>query len=261
MNDLMKFKIKESINPENYNQESAVKMLRFLGNLKKNSGQEKVVDFVFKKYGCVKILDSCVGDGSDAIELAKKGYEVTGNEIDKLFLGEAKRNIEREGVNISLTEYDWREFEGHFQNYDAILCLGNSICYLLDSNAQKKAIDNFYICLKKGGVLFIDERNFQYMLDHQEDINKGNFQFSGKYGKAEKKEYLVKPLDISDKSLLIEFSDSKEKYSFRLVFYPFKRNELLGLLREAGFRNIEIYSDYEQSYNSEADFYQYVCVK
>jgi hypothetical protein len=40
--------------------------------------------------------------------------------------------------------------------------------------------------------------------------------------------------------------------------HPFKEGELAGLLREAGFKNIDIYSDYEKGRNPKAEFFTYV---
>ena len=53
--------------------------------------------------------------------------------------------------------------------FDAVICLGNSFAHLPDfpgdlSN-QKLAIENFKDMLKPGGVLFIDHRNYDAILD------------------------------------------------------------------------------------------------
>lgn len=53
--------------------------------------------------------------------------------------------------------------------FDAVLCLGNSFAHLMDSSPEqlehKKAIKNFEKCLKPGGMLLIDHRNYDNILE------------------------------------------------------------------------------------------------
>lgn len=52
--------------------------------------------------------------------------------------------------------------------FDAVLCLGNSFAHLIDSfgdqREQKTAIENFMKCLKPGGFLLIDHRNYDHII-------------------------------------------------------------------------------------------------
>ena len=54
--------------------------------------------------------------------------------------------------------------------FDAILCMGNSFAHLPDFHGDQRdhrtAIDNFYRLVKPGGILMIDHRNYDYILDH-----------------------------------------------------------------------------------------------
>ena len=53
--------------------------------------------------------------------------------------------------------------------FDAVICLGNSFAHLPDFSgdlaSQRLAIQNFKDILKPGGVLFIDHRNYDYIID------------------------------------------------------------------------------------------------
>ncbi len=53
--------------------------------------------------------------------------------------------------------------------FDAVLCLGNSFAHMLDSfgdqREQKRAIQNFKDCVKPGGLLLIDHRNYDNIID------------------------------------------------------------------------------------------------
>lgn len=53
--------------------------------------------------------------------------------------------------------------------FDAVLCLGNSFAHMLDAfgdqREQKQAICNFEKCVKPGGILLIDHRNYDNIMD------------------------------------------------------------------------------------------------
>lgn len=53
--------------------------------------------------------------------------------------------------------------------FDALICLGNSFAHLVDisgdQSKQKLALRNFEKCVRPGGLLVIDHRNFDSMLD------------------------------------------------------------------------------------------------
>lgn len=53
--------------------------------------------------------------------------------------------------------------------FDAVICLGNSFAHLMDATGDqrehKRAIKNFEKCLKPGGILLIDHRNYDNILE------------------------------------------------------------------------------------------------
>lgn len=67
-----------------------------------------------------------------------------------------------------LTLYDDIE---HFigDGFDAVICLGNSFAHMLDNfgdqREQKLAIKNFERCVRPGGLLIIDHRNYDSIMD------------------------------------------------------------------------------------------------
>lgn len=53
--------------------------------------------------------------------------------------------------------------------FDAVICLGNSFAHLLDEHGdqrvQNMCLQNFASCLKPGGLLFIDHRNYDSIIE------------------------------------------------------------------------------------------------
>jgi hypothetical protein len=53
------------------------------------------------------------------------------------------------------------------QSFDALLCLGNSLPHLLSAEELNAALSDFAACLKPGGMLLIQNRNFDFVCRHQ----------------------------------------------------------------------------------------------
>jgi glycine N-methyltransferase len=55
------------------------------------------------------------------------------------------------------------------EGFDAVICVGNSFAHMMDNfgdqREQKQAIRNFERCIKPGGVLLIDHRNYDHIMD------------------------------------------------------------------------------------------------
>lgn len=53
--------------------------------------------------------------------------------------------------------------------FDAVICFGNSFAHMLDNygdqREQKLAIQNFARCVRPGGLLLIDHRNYDNIMD------------------------------------------------------------------------------------------------
>ena len=83
-----------------------------------------------------RILDLCCGPGRYAVELAHRGYDVVGLDINEQYLALARQLAEREGVLATFLTGDMREipFESHF---DAIINVHTSFGYF-DSEGENR---------------------------------------------------------------------------------------------------------------------------
>ena len=215
-----------------------------------------------KRFNCKKIFDSCVGDGCDAIYLIKQGFNVVGNDIDEVFIQKALQNVKKENVQLKIVNLDWRELTKEIpeQSFDAVLCTGNSLYCLFGRENQIKALKQFYTILKKGGILIIDERNYQYVLDNREEILKQKPHTTGcmYYGKR----VYGRIIEIKDDRIKYKLCDKeKDKKAAFVIMQPFRRGELKENLEKVGFQKIEQYSDYQPGKKPEAIFYMYICQK
>ncbi|AHL22195.1 class I SAM-dependent methyltransferase [Thermococcus nautili] len=118
------------------------------------------IDFVeelFRKEaerGVKKILDLACGTGIPTLELARRGYEVTGLDLHEEMLAVARRKAEREGLNVEFIRGNALEldFEGEF---DAVTTFFSSIMYF-DDSAIQQLFNSVKQALKPGGVFIAD---------------------------------------------------------------------------------------------------------
>jgi len=101
-----------------------------------------------------KVLDVPCGNGRLSIELAQRGFALTGVDIAKEFMDEAKSNSLQAGVNIDWRNQDMRDlpWSGEF---DGAFCFGNSFGYL-DDEANADFLKAVSQTLKPGRRFILD---------------------------------------------------------------------------------------------------------
>jgi SAM-dependent methyltransferase len=101
-----------------------------------------------------RIADIPCGAGRLSLELARRGYHVTGVDLCGGLLEDAHRGTEKEGLAASFEERDMRDLPWrHF--FDHAFCFGNSFAYFDDegNSAFLKAVHNI---LKPGGTFVLE---------------------------------------------------------------------------------------------------------
>lgn len=235
----------------------------FVGWDERRRGENGFLINQLKNHHARTVLDVALGDGVDTIYLLKQGFEVSSNEVDPAFRQKAVENARREGFSIVPATLDWRRLGQEYpeNSQDAIICLGNSLTCLFGRENQLYALRQFHRVLAPGRVLLIDERNYRRILDNREDAMSGKLHSSGKHLYTGTAMVGARFLEIGDEQIIIEYEHKGSGKKAYYKVYPFKKGKLFGLLKEAGFSKIKKFSDYEPGVNSDADFYQYVCVK
>jgi len=115
--------------------------------------------------GAHRVLDAACGTGRHAIALAQRGYEVVGADLSPAMIARARANAAAAGVK---TRFEVAGF-GQLSilvgtSFDALLCLGNSLPHLLTPMDLAMALFDFAVCLRPGGLLVIQNRNFDAVL-------------------------------------------------------------------------------------------------
>lgn len=109
-----------------------------------------------------RILDFGCGWGRHCIELASRGYQITGIDSSKSLLELAGHEARRRQVDPTLVHQDFRDFE-EINSYDAAYCLNTSFGYFED-DANRKVIQSLARALRQGGRLLLEVANRDYLV-------------------------------------------------------------------------------------------------
>lgn len=112
------------------------------------------------------ILDAATGTGMHAIALAQLGYQASGADISRRMVERARMNANSAGVTAQFEIAGFGTLAQMFGigTFDAVLCLGNSLPHLLSRTDLDQALVDFAACLKPGGMLLIQNRNFDAVI-------------------------------------------------------------------------------------------------
>ncbi len=250
-----------SNSPTSYNPAALAEMWTdFVDWEKRRQGEAGFLVRLLRRHGCRKLLDASLGDGCDSIYLLQLGFDVSSNEIDSLYLQKGLLNAQRNGVRLDVSSVDWREFGQKMpaDAFDAVFLLGNSLTLLFSKADRLASLKGFLHVLRPGGLLLVDQRNYQNMLDNPVDSVR-SFRYSKRYVYCGDDVEAV-PVRVLSKKVTFRYRHVNGLEAL-LDLYPFRKGELPALMTEAGFQGTDEYSDFKQGYDYGSDFHQYVGFK
>lgn len=207
-----------------------------------------------KDYGCKRVLDVATGTGFHSIRLLQEGYEVVSADGSPEMLAQAFHNAKQRNFILRTVQADWRWLNRDVHTkFDAIICLGNSFTHLHDENDRRKALAEFYAALKHDGILILDQRNYDAILDNGFST-KHTYYYCGDNVKAEPEH-----MDEGLARFRYEFPDKSVYY---LNMFPLRKQYTRNLMSEVGFQRIQTYGDFQETYREEEpDFFIHVAEK
>jgi len=205
--------------------------------------------------GARRVLDAACGTGMHAIALAERGYEVVGADLSAGMIQRARENAaerglvtsEADGGALGFRVAGFGELRSHLgDGFDALLCLGNSLPHVLTPEALAVALDDFAACLRPGGLLLVQNRNFDAVLAERE-------RWMGPEGHREgKSEWLFLRFLDFEPSGLVTFNvvrlrrEDGEDWHQRVTstpLWPQTRAELTEALHPADFEAVAWFGD------------------
>ncbi len=203
----------------------------------------------------LSVLDAACGTGMHGIALAQQGYTVTGADLSAGMIEQAQANAAAAGVEVRFAAAGFGGLAPEFKDqtgfpFDAVLCLGNSLPHLLTRPELDAALADFYACLKPGGLLLIQNRNFDaVMAQRQRWMDPQAYREAGR-------EWIFMRFYDFEADGLVNFNivtlyrEGDEPWVQHIIssrLRPLLRGELAGALLSAGFQSITCYGGMDAS--------------
>jgi glycine/sarcosine N-methyltransferase len=219
-----------------------------------------------------RVLDAACGTGMHAIALARRGYDVVGADLSTGMIERARANAQAEGVDVRFEVAGFGELAQVFVppnpspspspsphlgggegggvgmegTLDAVLCLGNSLPHVLTPGGLASALADFAACLRPGGLLLIQNCNFDAVLARGE-----RWMEPQTHREGESEWLFLRFYDFeSDGTLTFNLvtlrREGRGDWGQRVTstrLWPLRRDELLDALEAAGFAQITCWGD------------------
>jgi len=115
------------------------------------------------------ILELACGTGTLALELARRGYNVSGTDASEAMIMIARQKACEIGIQVRFERMDMRYINTSKQ-FSAVLCLYDSINYLRTEEELRKTLEGVSSILHPGGLFIFDICTEANSLRHFRDI-------------------------------------------------------------------------------------------
>jgi ubiquinone/menaquinone biosynthesis C-methylase UbiE len=197
---------------------------------------------LFAQYDVKNMLDCACGTGWDLMLFHRLGCAVQGSDLSGAMLAQAERRLAEAKLDIPLHQVDFCQLEAHFSDeFDAVVCLGNSINEPLDDADTLRALCSMRAVLRPGGILVFDQGQTDATMADPPHfapiVNERDFSrlFVMDY---EERVMTVHMFDFVHKEEAREFRHNVFHIRLRL------QDSWQEMLRQAGFAQIEFFGDW-----------------
>jgi SAM-dependent methyltransferase len=212
-----------------------------------------LLQWVLLKKGA-EILDLACGYGRHAIELARRGYKVTGLDFSRHFIELAEKYAKEQGVTAKFVQDDMRNLS-FVNRFEAVISMFTSFGYFDDERDNGVVLREIARALKSGGKFVIDLNNAMYTLARM-----------AREGLADKKTGVLASsrIDSLSNGLIVstryEFNPATMRWStartwremdaernYRTQVRLYLLPELRNLMEQAGLRVQQVWGDFDGS--------------
>lgn len=200
---------------------------------------DMVLDLIQPTLGA-HILDLGCGPGRHSLELARRGYQVTGIDRTRRFIENAAHTAEVENLGLEFLLADMRQFS-RSTYYESVISMFTSFGYFEDPNENQRVLDNVYLSLKPGGTFLIELMGKEILarIFRERDWQ----EIDGVYHLQERR--IAKNWSwLENRWLLIS---ENEKHEYHVDHWVYSGFELAVMLKEAGFETVKLFGGIDGS--------------
>ena len=189
-----------------------------------------------KKPALLSVLDVACGAGRHALELARLGYKVTGNDLSPFLLEEARKAAQKSKLQLKLTCCDMRQIPSEGA-YDLVVQLFTSFGYFDMKEDDQLVLNKAYHALQCDGWYILDLINPLHLL---RNLVAHSSRTAGELtiieDRAINQERIIKTISITPPlGRPVAFSESVRLY---------RETEIIAMLQKEGFTVTSIIGNY-----------------
>jgi glycine/sarcosine N-methyltransferase len=198
--------------------------------------------------GARTIADTACGTGMHALALAARGFIAAGADASAGMIDRARMNAAQAGAAVQFEIAGFGDIAGAFntQRFDALLCLGNSLPHAGSLPATLAALSDFAACLRPGGRLILQNRNFDAILARRERWMPLQARQDGGSDRLFLRSYDFEADGTLTFWMILlgrEAGGTWTQSALSSRLYPLRREELLSALDQTSFTDIHCYGD------------------
>jgi 2-polyprenyl-3-methyl-5-hydroxy-6-metoxy-1,4-benzoquinol methylase len=189
-----------------------------------------------------RVLDLACGHGRITIELARRGYSVTGLDLSRRSLEIARDTAEREGLEVEFIQSDMREipFEAEF---DAVISIFTAFGYFEQDEENQRVLDAVASALKPGAAFLIDFINAPALFRRYQERRWEPLEDGTLYLQEHRYQFLTGRNEATWTFIRPDGGRSELSHSLRL----YGPHELARMIEQAGLTVEQTWGDFEGS--------------
>lgn len=205
-------------------------------------------DFIESHASFKSVLEFACGSGEITLELAKRGYQIKASDLSSEMICEAKKKSGSH--NVDFFQHDM--IQPIQVKVDLVLCLCDSMNYLIEEKDFKQVIQNSYHNLNENGTFIFDVHSLDRLEEFQEEFYEEGFIQNKAYEWSiqTQEDYILQNFVFFDEKAHPTLEQHIQK-----VYHP---DMIKQWCEEIGF-DVEIYTDFIHPGICTGEKYFYVC--
>ena len=192
-------------------------------------------------------LDVACGTGGHAVALARRGFPVTGVDLDRAMIEKARQK--GAGLPVRFEVMDMEGLEARLPGgYGLVYCVGNSLVHLDGEERIRRTLRGWHALLAPGGTLVLQIINYDGILARGavglptlRDPERG-LEFERRY------DYAPGAASVGFRTVLsVDEPGGRRRIEGSIPLRILRRAELAALVRDAGFRDLQIFGGFDES--------------
>lgn len=203
---------------------------------------------LFTEHDVKTVLDCACGTGQHLYMLSEMGFDVSGSDYSESMLKVADKNLKSSGKSIPLCQCDFRYLElKHPQTFDAIVCLTTALPHLHTDEDLIIALKSMKNRLNEKGLLVLTQGTTHFNLSLPPiEVVINRTDFSRVFVKEHDNQF--QKIHVLD---LFHSENRSESNQYDIIYKIILDDDYRILLSRAGFKNIQIYGDYDNGIYNE----------